>query len=91
MWTAIGAWLWRFIGGLLPVGQKPFPEWAGKMLWAVVICVAVNMVLTHFFPQKVVTTIGQGGVQNVYSEQRDVAGIGCNIFRLYVKGGLKSK
>jgi hypothetical protein len=87
MWASIGAWLWRFIGGLLPVGQKPFPEWLGKILWAVCIWVACYSVVRFIFPDKPV--IQNIGTQNVQTEQKDVVGVGCNIFRLYVKGGLR--
>jgi len=82
------SWLCKLMGGWLPIGTKPFPEWAGKIIWAVGICVAVNLIISHFFPGKpVVQNIGTYQAE----EKRDTIGIGCNVFRLYVKGGLKSK
>jgi hypothetical protein len=84
--------LLRLIGGWLPIGTKPFPEWAGKIIWVVGIYIALNLVMAHFFPAKSVTTIGQGGTQIIQqAEPRDTVGFGCNVFKLYVKGGLKAK
>jgi len=34
--------LLRLIGGWIPLGNKPFGEYLGKIIWAVVICIAVN-------------------------------------------------
>jgi hypothetical protein len=95
------AWVLKLISGWLPIGQnstggsKPFGEWLGKIVWVVGIVVAVmfaSSLLEHFFPSKPnVTTIGQGGVQNVYNEPRDVAAFGCNAWRMYVKTGIKQK
>jgi hypothetical protein len=91
--SAIWSWIIRLVGGWLPIGQKPFPEWIGKILWVVGIYMACYFILGYIFPQKNnITTIGQGGVQIVQqAEPRDVMGIGCNVFRLYLKGGIKSK
>jgi len=88
---ALLGWLWKLIGGWIPNGSKPFPEWLGKVLWAVGICIVVNFAIARLFPVKAVTNIGTGGVQNVYNEQRDTMGIGCNAWRMYVKGGLKAR
>ena len=84
-------WILKLVGGFLPIGTKPFPEWAGKLIWAIGIAVAVNLVIGALNrPQ--VTTIAQGGTQIInQSEPRDTIGFGCNVFRLFVRGGLKSK
>jgi len=31
--VSIGAWLWKLLGGFLPIGTKPFPEWLGKIVF----------------------------------------------------------
>lgn len=84
-------WLMKLLGGWLPIGTKPFPEWAGKIIWVVGIYLALNLAINHFFPQKQqVINVGSGGVVQ-QGETRDMAGFGCNIFRLYIKAGLKAK
>jgi hypothetical protein len=84
------AWLLKLIGGWLPIGTKPFPEWLGKVLWAIGIYIACTTVMGFLFPQKNVINVSAGGIVQ-QGEQRDLMGIGCNFFRLYVKGGVKSK
>jgi hypothetical protein len=89
-----GLWAWcvKLVGGWIPIGTKPFPEYVGKILWAVGIYIVCAIVLNHFFPNKPsVTTIGQGGTQIIYQDQRDTMGIGCNMWRGYIKGGIKPK
>ena len=83
------AWLLKLVGGWIPIGTKPFPEWAGKVLWAIGIWTACAFVSSKVFPEKPV--VQNIGTQNVQTDQRDTFGIGCNIMRLYVKGGLKAK
>lgn len=85
-------WIVKLIGGFIPGVSKPFPEWLGKILWVVGIYVALNIFTSHFFTTKNVTTVAKGGTQIIQqAEPRDTVGVGCNIFRLYIKGGLKSK
>jgi hypothetical protein len=95
------AWIVKLVSGWLPIGtnssgdKKSFGEWAGKLCWVVgivVACMAFQSVVEHFFPSKPnVTTIGQGGTQIIYQEQRDVAGFGCNAWRMYIRSGIKQK
>ena len=88
MWT----WLGRFLGGLVP-GQKPFGEWIGKILYVVVIVLFVSLatnIWDKFFPPKPNTNIGTVGTY--YAEPaRDVAGFGCNLWKAYIKTGIKPK
>ena len=93
-------WLLKLISGWLPIGvnsdgqKKSFGEWLGKILWGVGIVIACQLFIQmweHFIPNKPnVTTVA--GSQIIYQgEQRDMAGFGCNIMRLYVKAGVKAK
>jgi hypothetical protein len=86
--SALWAWFVKLIGGWIPVGTKPFPEWLGKVLWAVGIYLAMYFVMAAVFPPKPVT-------QNIQTyqaaEPRDMMGAGCNIMRGYIKGGIKAK
>ena len=91
------SWLLGLISGWLPLGtnskgeKKSFGEWAGKILWVVGIVLVVMFVIKAM-ESKQVTTVQSGGTQVVYQgEQRDMMGFGCNIFRVYIKGGVKSK
>lgn len=85
-------WILKLIGGFLPIGTKPFPEWAGKLIWAIGVALLVNIALGWLSAPKQVTTVSHGGTQVInQAEPRDTIGIGCNLFRLYVKGGIKSK
>lgn len=88
------AWLIKLIGGWLPIGIKPFPEWIGKIIWAVGIVLLVNLTTNVFekiFPAKPTQiNFGQNSTYQA-SEPRDVVGIGCNMFRWYLKGGMKQK
>jgi hypothetical protein len=89
------SWFLNLLSGWLPIGvnsageKKSFGEWAGKIVWVVGIVLAL-MFLDKVFNKPPVINVGKDGVVNM-GEQRDVAGIGCNIFRLYIKGGLKAK
>lgn len=87
------SWLTRLISGWIPIGDKPFPEWLGKVLWVVGIYVACTLAMNYFFPAKSnVTTVAAGGTQIIQqSEPRDTFGVGCNMMRLYIKAGMKSK
>jgi hypothetical protein len=89
--NALLQWATKLLGGWLPIGTKPFPEWLGKVLWAIGICLAVNFVISRFFPEKTVTNIGDGGVQIVYQEQKDMMGAGCSVMRAYLKAGVKAR
>ena len=94
-------WLMKLISGWLPIGvnsdgqPKPFGEWLGKILWVVGIVLLVSLatnVWEKFFPGKanVSTTISAGGTQIIQqAEPRDMMGFGCNIFRAYLKTGIK--
>lgn len=86
------AWLLKLIGGWIPIGTKPFPEWLGKVLWVIGLYLACHAVMSFFYPQKNVTTISAGGTQIIQqAEQRDVMGFGCNAWRAYARIGIKSK
>jgi hypothetical protein len=85
-------WLLKLIGGWLPIGTKPFPEWLGKILWAVGIFLLCTFLLNRFFPEKTTTHIESGGTQIIQqAEPRDMMGFGCNFMRGYIKAGVKSK
>ena len=94
------AWIMKLISGWLPIGvnstgdKKGFGEWSGKIVWVVGIVLAVLLatnILERIFPDKPnVINVGAGGVVQ-QSEPRDTMGAGCNMWRLYVKGGLKAK
>ncbi len=89
MWV----WLVKLIGGWLPTGTKPFGEWLGKILWVVGIILMVSLATNLFekvIPSKPDVTIGQGGIYQA-AEPRDIIGIGCNLWRWYIKGGMKNK
>ena len=87
----VAEWLLKLIGGFLPIGTKPFPEWAGKLIWAAGIALLVNIALGMLVKPNV-TEVTKGGTQIInQAEPRDVVGVGCNVFRIYVKGGIKSK
>ena len=87
------AWLVKLVGGWLPIGTKPFPEWAGKIIWAVGIVLMVSMatnVWEKFFPAKPSTQIQQVGTY--YAEPKpDVLGVGCNLWRAYIKAGIRQR
>lgn len=90
-------WLVGLLSGWLPIGvnssgeKKSFGEWSGKIVWVVGIVLACIFIVKAF-ESKNITTVGQGGTQIInQSEQRDMVGFGCNIMRLYVKGGVKTK
>ena len=95
MWLeSFGQWLVKLIGGWLPIGTKPVSEWFGKVLWAVgiffLLTFATNL-WDKVFPQKPnKIELGPGSVYNA-GEPRDTFGVGCNIMRLYVKAGFRSK
>lgn len=86
------AWAIRFLGGLIP-GQKPFGEYIGKILYVVAIILFVSLatnVWERLFPRKPDTQIGTVG--SYYAEPKaDIAGIGCNIMRVYLRTGIKPK
>lgn len=89
------AWIVRFASGLLP-GQKPWGEYFGKILWVVAIVLIMGIgtnLFEKFFPTKPpVTNIGSGGTQIInQAEPRDMMGIGCNMWRGYLKMGIKTK
>lgn len=80
--------LLKLVGGWLPIGTKPFPEWLGKVLWAVGIYAACTLALGIIFPAKPpVQNIG------VYQQApaRDMMGVGCNFFRGYARTGISAK
>lgn len=93
MWLKIGSWLTRFLGGVIPTGQKPFGDWLGKILWFVLLFALCTGFMNFLFPQKPQhqTTVGAGGTQIVVSEEPNVAQIGCTAWRGYVRIGIKSK
>lgn len=82
-------WLLKLIGGWLPIGTKPFPEWLGKVLWVVGIWTACAFVSSKVFPEKpVIQNIGTQVVTP--AEQRDVVGFGCSMMRGYARVGIKA-
>uniref|UniRef100_A0A6M3JYS7 Uncharacterized protein n=1 Tax=viral metagenome TaxID=1070528 RepID=A0A6M3JYS7_9ZZZZ len=86
-------WLVKLIGGWIPIGTKPVGEWLGKLLWVVGIILMVSLATNLFekiIPSKPNVTIGSGGTYQA-AEPRDTIGIGCNLWRWYVKGGMKNK
>lgn len=90
-------WLMNLISGWLPIGRnstgdkKSFGEWAGKIVWVVGIVVAI-LFIDKIFNKPPTTTIQPGATQVIYQgDQRDMMGFGCNMFRLYIKAGVKSK
>ena len=85
------AWLQKLIGGWLPIGTKPFPEWAGKILWAIGIYLMCTFALTKLFPDRPnVINVSDGGIVQ-QGEPRDLMSVGCNMWRGYIKAGVKSK
>ena len=92
MWEKIGQWIIRFLGGLIPTGQKPFGDYIGKVLWFICLfclCTFVTgFVSNKLFPPKP-DTINVSG--DYIAEPRDVIGVGCNMWRLYHKTGLRQK
>jgi len=90
-------WFLNFLSGLLPLGvnssgeKKSFGEWAGKILWVVVIVVACMLFVKgweYIFPPKpVVQNIGT----QIVGDQRDMMGFGCNMMRAYGRVGVKAK
>ena len=88
MITAVLTWIKRLIGGWLPLGTKPFPEWLGKVLWAIGIFCACQFVISLFQKPNVTTVQGD---QIIQSEPRDMMGFGCNMWKAYIKAGVKVK
>ena len=88
-------WFLNLLSGWFPLGvnsageKKPFGEWAGKIIWVVGIVVAI-LFIDKIFNKPQVIHVGAGGIIQ-QGEQRDTMGIGCNAWRLYVKGGVKAK
>lgn len=84
-------WLIKLIGGWIPNGSKPFGEYIGKIIWAVGIYVACTYALSLLAPKNT-TTIASGATQIIQqAEPKDTIGIGCNVFRLYLRGGIRGK
>jgi hypothetical protein len=90
-------WFMNLLSGWLPIGvnsageKKSIGEWAGKILWVVGIVVAL-MFIDKVFNKPPTTTLQAGSTQVIYQgEQRDLMGIGCNAWRLYLKGGVRGK
>jgi hypothetical protein len=42
--VGFGNWALKLIGGWLPIGTKPLPEWFGKIAWVVGIILVFNFV-----------------------------------------------
>jgi len=40
------AWIIKLIGGFIPIGTKPFPEWLGKVIWGVSMGVIAFLIMT---------------------------------------------
>ena len=85
MWISITSWIWKFLGGIIPLGTKPFGEWSGKILWAVVIFSLCTGFMNFLLPRK---PNGENITSKiVYEEKQDVARIGCNMWKGYVRVG----
>jgi hypothetical protein len=88
-------WFKRLIGGWLPIGTKPFGEYAGKILWCVGIVLMVSLctnVWDKLFPGKPnVNQFAAGSNPTFVAEPRDMMGFGCSIMRAYVRVGVKTK
>ena len=83
-------WLLKLIGGWIPIGTKPFPEWAGKIIWVVGIYLALNLAVSYFSPKPTFTTVGQGGTQIINQAERQTgASFGCALWKGYIKAGIK--
>ena len=83
-------WLLKLIGGWIPIGTKPFPEWAGKIIWVVGIYLALNLAVSYFSPKPTITTVGQGGTQIINQAERQTgASFGCALWKGYIKAGIK--
>lgn len=90
-------WFLNLLSGWFPLGvnssgeKKPFGEWAGKIIWVVGIVVFI-IFLDKVFNKPPTTTLQAGSTQVIYQgEPRDVMGFGCNMWKLYLKAGVKSK
>lgn len=82
--------LLKLIGGWIPIGTKPFPEWAGKIIWVVGIYLALNLVIAYFAPKQPVTTVGKGGTQIVYQAEKQTGlSFGCALWKGYIKAGIR--
>ena len=82
------AWFTRLASGLLP-GQKPWGEYFGKIIYVVVIVLMVSFatnIWERIFPSRP-NVVNVAGDYN--QEKRDAAGIGCNLWRAYIKAGVK--
>ena len=91
------SWLMNLVSGWLPIGvnsageKKSIGEWAGKIVWVVGIVIAL-MWIDKVFNKPPTTTLQAGSTQVIYQgEQRDVMGVGCNMWKLYLRGGVKAK
>jgi hypothetical protein len=88
-------WFLNLLSGWLPIGvnstgeKKSFGEWAGKIVWVIGIVLAL-MFLDKTFNKPPTIHVEKGGTYQA-SEPRDTIGVGCNLWRLYIKGGMKSK
>lgn len=83
------AWIVRLVGGWLPLGTKPFGEYLGKIIWAVGIILMVSLatnIWDKLFPGKP-DVVNVAGDYN--AEQKDAAGIGCNLWKAYIKAGVR--
>lgn len=81
-------WFKKLIGGWLPIGTKPFGEYAGKILWCVGIVLMVSLatnVWEKLFPSKPSVVNVQG---DYIQEKQDVAHFGCSMWRGYIKTGI---
>jgi len=86
MWLRIGGWIYKFLGGVLPLGTKPFGEWIGKILWFVLLFAICTGFLAFIFPQKPQKIEVKG---NYIAAADDVVGVGCNMWRWYIRVGIK--
>ena len=98
----MGAWLFKLIGGWWYNGKDSdgqpikFSSWIAKRIWIVgmilMVLFATNIygkIMDHFFPPPAQNNIGQGGTQIIYQDKQDVAGLSCNMWRGYIRVGIK--
>lgn len=68
------SWLIKLIGGWLPIGTKPFPEWLGKVIWCVGI---VTLCLIVYHQMTKPSTVQKAETIVNHTENPKMMGFGC--------------